>query len=136
MTQKVCPIVSRHLGSRTDVLAFRHPVAGCQFVKGTIEAGEDPAQAALRELYEESGIRASDPMHFIGKPTIGAERQPWYFFACTASDLADHWQHWTTDDDGQWFDFFWHPLRQPLDHTWHPIFHEAHRFIAQHLAPS
>lgn len=132
MTPKACPIVTR----RTDVLAFRHPTAGCQFVKGTIDPGETPAQAALRELYEESGIRLDGTMHFIGKQTIGGQHQSWYFFAHAASGLADRWQHWTTDDGGHWFDFFWHPLRRPLDHRWHPTFHEAHRFITRRLAPS
>ena len=39
-------------------LRFVHPLARHQFVKGTVEAGETHAAAALRELYEEAGITA------------------------------------------------------------------------------
>jgi 8-oxo-dGTP pyrophosphatase MutT (NUDIX family) len=38
-------------------MAFRHPLAGCQLVKGSIE-NEEPSAAAVRELYEEAGVRA------------------------------------------------------------------------------
>lgn len=34
----------------TKLLLFKHPVAGTQLVKGTIESGETPSRAALREL--------------------------------------------------------------------------------------
>ena len=49
---KACPVVLQ--GSK--LLVFRHPSAGIQLVKGTIESGEGPEAAALRELREESGI--------------------------------------------------------------------------------
>lgn len=53
---KVCPVVLRQGNEGTEILVFRHPLAGVQLVKGTREAGESIAQAALRELAEESGI--------------------------------------------------------------------------------
>ena len=52
---KACPVIlSCIAGPR--ILLFRHPLAGVQLVKGTIESGETPAEAALRELSEEAGI--------------------------------------------------------------------------------
>ncbi len=52
---KACPVVlSTSLPIK--ILLFRHPLAGTQRVKGTIENGETPGAAALRELEEESGI--------------------------------------------------------------------------------
>ncbi|WP_410001350.1 NUDIX domain-containing protein [Rhizobium leguminosarum] len=39
-----------------EILAFTHPSAGNQFVKGTVEEGERPQDAAARELREESGL--------------------------------------------------------------------------------
>ena len=34
---KACPVVLRHT-TELEVLAFRHPLAGLQLVKGTVEA--------------------------------------------------------------------------------------------------
>ncbi len=52
---KVCPVVFRD-ASMQQILAFEHPKAGVQLVKGGIEPGESVRAAALRELAEESGI--------------------------------------------------------------------------------
>ena len=51
-TEKVCPYVLRGAGDRLEVLAFRHPLAGCQLVKGSLEPGERVVVGALRELAE------------------------------------------------------------------------------------
>ena len=48
---------------------FRHPLAGIQLVKGTVEPSEKPADAARRELFEESGLNTKQPLFFIGKNT-------------------------------------------------------------------
>ena len=48
---------------------FRHPLAGIQLVKGTVEPSENPADAARRELFEESGLVSKQPLFFIGKNT-------------------------------------------------------------------
>jgi len=61
MREKVCPVVHQQVDGVLEVLAFRHPSAGNQFVKGTIEDGEPPPTAALRELREESGNRGRFP---------------------------------------------------------------------------
>lgn len=34
---KACPVVLRH-STELEILAFRHPLAGLQLVKGTVEA--------------------------------------------------------------------------------------------------
>ncbi len=47
-------------------LAFRHPQAGKQLVKGTIEAIEKPQDAARRELAEESGIKIAEEFELVG----------------------------------------------------------------------
>jgi 8-oxo-dGTP pyrophosphatase MutT (NUDIX family) len=55
---KVCPVILSSIPG-THLLLSRHPIAGVQLVKGTIEEGETPAQSALRELSEESGIASA-----------------------------------------------------------------------------
>ncbi|MFK0166273.1 NUDIX domain-containing protein [Rhizobium sp. NPDC090279] len=131
--QKACPIVFRKLDRGSAVLAFVHPSAGRQFVKGSIETGETPLGAAERELWEESGLTACSPMAFLGQREIGPDRQLWHFFKWQVLGLPETWQHQTVDDYGHSFAFFWHPLDRPLDRHWHPIFHEAFDFFAPRL---
>jgi 8-oxo-dGTP pyrophosphatase MutT (NUDIX family) len=131
--QKACPVVYRRRDSGPEVLAFVHPSAGKQFVKGSIEVGEAPLDAAKRELLEESGLIVHAPIASLGRCEIGPDRQLWHFFGWQASGLPDTWQHETADDQGHTFAFFWHPLGLPLDQDWHPIFHEAHNFFALRL---
>ncbi|MGM4986502.1 NUDIX domain-containing protein [Rhizobium sp. 11_C7_N12_5] len=133
--QKACPVVFRMRDSGSEVLAFIHPSAGKQFVKGTIEPSETPLAAAERELWEESGLTALSPMALLGQCQIGPSRQLWHFFGCQAVGLPDTWQHLTADDHGHTFAFFWHPIDLPLDQDWHPIFHEAFNFFAPRLWP-
>jgi 8-oxo-dGTP pyrophosphatase MutT (NUDIX family) len=112
------------------VLAFVHPVAGKQFVKGTIKSGENPLDAARRELREESGLNAPSALISLGIQVIGGNRQRWYFFEWISTGIPDAWSHQTEDNHGHTFLFFWHPLDLQLDNEWHPIFHEAFAFFA------
>ncbi|ATQ70737.1 DNA mismatch repair protein MutT (plasmid) [Methylosinus trichosporium OB3b] len=129
-SEKVCLVVIRTFECRLEVLAFVHPSAGKQFVKGTIETGETPDEAAERELREESGLTIQSPLVYLGQHQIGAERQLWHFFHFCSSGLPDTWQHQAEDDHGHTFSFFWHPIDLPLDRNWHPLFHEAFEFFA------
>lgn len=132
-SDKACPVIYRRRDDRIEVLAFRHPTAGLQFVKGSIEPGEDPETAARRELKEESGISLADPMAFIGAHRLGEQQRLWYFYLTEVADLPDRWSHQTEDDDGHVFDFFWHPLSENLTVEWHPLFHEMFSVIQTSL---
>ncbi|WEX74793.1 NUDIX domain-containing protein [Sinorhizobium numidicum] len=131
--EKACPIVTRATEQGLEVLAFKHPSAGKQFVKGTIEKGEQPRIAAERELLEESGLVCRSAMEPLGSFPIGRERTLWHFFAWHSSGLPDRWRHTAEDDFGHTFAFFWHPMKLPLDEDWYPIFHEAYHFFAARL---
>jgi len=128
--QKACPIVTRSSGGGLEVLAFVHPLAGRQFVKGTIEKGETPSDAAKRELFEESGLVCPGPMELVGSAPIGPDQTTWHFYVWHSTGLLDTWSHATKDDQGHTFIFFWHPLDLPLDESWHPTFHEVYYFLA------
>ncbi|WP_172292336.1 NUDIX domain-containing protein [Pseudoruegeria sp. HB172150] len=133
VASKSCPVVTRRQGIVLDVLAFVHPCAGKQFVKGTIEAGETPLEAARRELREESGlIELSTPVA-LSVAAIGSDRQPWHFYQWIKIGLPDSWSHQTEDDGGHVFTFFWQPLDGLLADDWHPMFHEAFDFMRQYL---
>jgi 8-oxo-dGTP pyrophosphatase MutT (NUDIX family) len=124
---KVCPVVFRY-SSEVEVLAFEHPLAGRQLVKGTIEAGETPAQAAVRELYEEAGVR-SRVTGDLGFFNPGGEHV-WSFQLCApVGDLEESWVHHALDDGGHNFRFFWQPLSREPEAGWHAVFLSALAYI-------
>lgn len=123
---KVCPVVLRVENQEIQILAFVHPQAGRQLVKGTIEPGEEPAAAAVRELWEESGLRVTIAPRPLGVWEAEFAGQIWAFWLCQLNQPApDQWQHWCNDDEGHTFNFFWHPLFQEPDERWHPLFQNA-----------
>lgn len=135
---KACPVILRHHGedhASYDILAFRHPKAGSQLIKGTIEPNEAPAAAALRELYEESGIGDATIQRSLGLWNAGVLGQIWAFYLCTTTTpLPETWQHYTTDGGGHTFTFFWQPIIAPLDEQWHPVFVGAINHVRRHLS--
>lgn len=135
--QKACPVVLRRKPFGFDILAFRHPREGTQLVKGTIEPGEEPAQAALRELCEESGISNARIDRFLGLMALAEPRpEEWHVFLCATDVLPDSWTYFAADDGGHLFSFFWYSLDRLPDDDWHPIFAQALRFIRDRVAPA
>jgi 8-oxo-dGTP pyrophosphatase MutT (NUDIX family) len=55
---KVTAFVTRGSGAAAELLLLRHPVAGVQLPAGTVDLGENPEAAVLRELREEAGLSA------------------------------------------------------------------------------
>lgn len=93
----------------SQVLLFRHPLAGYQLVKGSIQTKEPPKTAAIRELHEESGLIAASAIP-SGVLRQSAQHEIWHIFLCDVGNTPDTWTYETQDDDGQVFDFFWHDL--------------------------
>jgi ADP-ribose pyrophosphatase YjhB (NUDIX family) len=54
---KVTAFVTRGLPEPRDLLVFEHPTAGLQLPAGTVEAGETPRDAVLREVKEKTGLQ-------------------------------------------------------------------------------
>ena len=133
---KAVPVVLRGVAGHIEILMFRHPKAGIQLVKDGVEAGEEPVEAALRELREESGIDDAGLDRSIGHSTDIAPDQRWHFHLCRVPDLPDRWTHHASDDGGLAFQFFWQPLGgSPPDHC-HPIYLRALAFIRSAIAAS
>ncbi|MFJ4294150.1 NUDIX domain-containing protein [Cupriavidus sp. NPDC089707] len=131
---KACPIVLRRTQDGLEILAFEHPLSGFQIVKGTIEPDELPADAAVRELREESGIAGVATVD-LGLWESGYEQQIWSLHLCEPlQPLPDTWEHHTVDDDGHVFRFFWHPFGMALSDQWHALYKEALSTIEMRLA--
>jgi 8-oxo-dGTP pyrophosphatase MutT (NUDIX family) len=126
---KVCPVLLRKKDENLLILAFRHPIAGFQLVKGTIESDESADVAVLRELSEESGIDSANIVRHLGIWESGYENQVWSLYLCEAQGLADEWIHHTQDGGGLDFTFFWQPIDEKSDAGWHPLYREALRYI-------
>lgn len=122
LIEKLCPYLLRGEGAEREILAFRHPLAGWQLVKGTREAGETVEAGALRELAEESGLFgsiASGPQWSSEHITPG---QLWHFVPVAAPDMPDQFEFDTVDDGGHRFAFFWWRLTEPPGEEWHDYF--------------
>ena len=78
---KACPVVFQD-SSALRLLVFRHSAAGIQVVKGSIEAGEQASDAALRELREEAGISDAVVCQELGLWDAALEGQIWSFQLC------------------------------------------------------
>jgi 8-oxo-dGTP pyrophosphatase MutT (NUDIX family) len=108
-----------------ELLVFRHPLAGVQIPKGSVQPGELPADAALRELAEESGV-AAHTLRSVGRHDIevGAgptefaplELQVWHTFLVeTDQELPDSWSHQASGSEveaGLVFEYFWLPIAE------------------------
>ncbi len=127
---KVCPLVLRSDGR---ILAFRHPMAGLQFVKGTLEEEETTPETAMRELYEETGFVLA-AVHYLGESDAIVDGETWHFWLMQDADLPETWDHACADDGGHVFSFFWQSLNDPLPAAFAPAFQRAATHIRAALA--
>ena len=130
---RACPVVLRNNNDQLELLAFKHPQGGNQLVKGNIEKDESLENACVRELAEESGIRAEVVRH-LGVWDAGYKGQVWGICLMHfEGTLPDSWDFETHDDDGHIFSFFWQPLDSPLNDNWNDMYTNAFRYIKDAL---
>lgn len=63
---KVTAFVTRTGSQGAEMLFIQHPNAGVQFPAGTVEPGEFPEQAVLREVAEETGLTEVRIVRYLG----------------------------------------------------------------------
>ncbi|MEZ4700398.1 MAG: NUDIX domain-containing protein [Rhodothermales bacterium] len=142
MVLKACACVVRD----GRILAFKHPYAGYQLPKGSVELRETAAQAALRELEEESGIATGrivakigelDWEVFAGTATFTENQwQRWHIYLIDpGSDLPERWAHravGSVAEAGLLFEYFWHPLEDDVD-RFHPVYRRVIAMVMERM---
>ncbi|MFC9606308.1 NUDIX domain-containing protein [Streptomyces niveus] len=110
-----------------EVLVFDHigmPETGTQVPAGGVKTGEELEVAVLREVAEETGLRAATVVRQIAvgnkpHPDTGEPRRTTFFFLQTSTETPDAWDHHVHgdgDDAGLTFAcrFLPLPLRQSV----------------------
>ncbi|MFD1018593.1 NUDIX hydrolase [Thalassobacillus hwangdonensis] len=114
--EKAYGYIIRIHNQKKQVLVFEHlnPYAGFQIPKGTVEEGETPLQAVLREMEEETGLQGLKVENKIAQDVWkndDGEMHHRHFYKLTSSeDVEDEWMIKPTGgggEEGVVFKFFW-----------------------------
>ena len=97
------------------------PEAGIQVPAGTIEPGENPQDAAMREAEEETGLTGLRYVRFLARDTrdmrdCGSDELQcrWFFHLSVDGPIEETWRHGEHSEDGTLihpFDFYWANVR-------------------------
>ncbi|WP_443333840.1 NUDIX domain-containing protein [Streptomyces sp. CB02488] len=123
---RVAAYAVRHRAA-PEVLVFDHvgmPEAGTQVPAGGVEPGEEPEEAVLREVAEETGLLTVAVVRQIAvedkpHPDTGQARRTSFFLLQVPAETPDAWEHYVNgdgDDAGLTFTcrFLPLPLKEPL----------------------
>lgn len=124
-----CYVTRPRVGGGHELLAFTEPSIapdlGPQVPGGTVEAGEPPDLAAVRELLEETGIARDAPDAHLGTYEYlhGGEVQRRHVYHVAADDLElpERWNHWERHASSGIgpveLELRWYPLDEALVRT-------------------
>lgn len=97
--KKVAALVLREGSDGQELLVFDHPTESdgilVQLPAGTIERGEDPDVAVLRELREETGVngRLLDLAGVLDHTWCNEFFRRWIYIVESTADLPDQWPY-------------------------------------------
>lgn len=80
MLEKVTAFITRERQGRKELLVFEHAQSGVQVPAGTVEAGEEPAEAITREVWEETGYRGQI-VRLLGEERRDLQASQWAVLA-------------------------------------------------------
>ena len=120
LTPRIVDKVVAYVVHGDQLLVFMHPLhpeVGLQVPAGTVEPGESPDVALLRELREETGLSAFGKPAYLGEATIDmaqfgrAESHRRHFYRVALTQKApERWRHLETSGGtapAELFEFFW-----------------------------
>lgn len=150
LVHKALAAVLRKGSSGPEILVFRHPKAGVQLPKGTVEPGETIEDATHRELHEESGLKTFSKSELLGTwdRVVGGgpnEDGPletnrwWVSLLWTEHTYPDRWDHraeGSPEENGLIFSFFWLPVDAQLSNALDPLFAHVSSLILDHIQGS
>jgi ADP-ribose pyrophosphatase YjhB (NUDIX family) len=104
--RRVACYVTRSRVGRTELLVFDHvdfPDAGTQVPAGGMRPDETYAEAAIRELREETGLTGVEVVGVVGEsdrphPETGEPRQTTYVHLRSTAESPERWTHVVTGD--------------------------------------
>lgn len=122
LIEKVVIYILRIKKNRQEILVFDHvkyPEVSQQVPAGTVELNEDLQLAAIRELYEESGVKLA-ALQLAGSYVFfgihSGQFQERNIFVSEASEaLKDEWIHTVSgkgDDQNLQFKYYWMPIEE------------------------
>ena len=115
---KAYAYVTREAKEEFELLVFtpRDADAGVQVPKGTVEPGERPRAAVVRELHEESGLTDVEAVRPLAADSWEHPRKPKiyrrHFFHVPVTETRDTWTHTVTGDGeevGTIYEYRWKP---------------------------
>lgn len=113
---KAYAYITRNDTQSLQLLVFEHANhdVGVQVPKGTIEDGEAPRDAVVREVREESGLTEFDSIRQLTTDVWNHHEKPKayrrHFFHLVADEERDQWEHTVTgngEDNGVVYSYFW-----------------------------
>ncbi|MYL18806.1 NUDIX domain-containing protein [Halobacillus litoralis] len=112
---KVYGYITRFYKEKPQVLVFQHsvPEAGIQIPKGTVNPGEDPLHAVVREMVEETGLNSVYVEKLLAVDTwINEDGKPHKrcFYQLHTPEVKGSWLHEPSgggEEKGLTFHFFW-----------------------------
>ena len=115
------PKVLAYILQNNRILIFRHrdyPHAGMQIPAGTVDPGENPEEAVLREVEEESGLTDLHVEEKLGMfPYFHDYKKEWHerhvFILRSKKPLPECWTHTVSngsEDKGVVLEYFWLPI--------------------------
>ena len=117
-----------------------HPDLRPEVPGGTIEPGELPAVAALREAREETGLEALGVPELLGTRTLGTvppsggqETLEGWYYRIAVGDAPDAWRHWERHASGGAEDVLFELSWAPLDGL--PSLSDFDRRLIDRLGP-
>lgn len=112
--EKAFGYITRQYEERLQVLVFEQNTvgAGIQIPKGTVEEGETPLEAVMREMVEETGLTNLIVQGLIAQDYAehySGALQKRYFYHLTSDEPRQQWQHNPTglNESNLQFTLYW-----------------------------